>query len=75
MCSFSIVLHTSPPSPSYQVGGGGFFLVCEDFGENVQAFISRLRLFFKAEISTRTQSIVAQRAERTVADFSLTICL
>ena len=27
-------------------GGGGFFLACEDFWENVRQFIPRLRFFF-----------------------------
>ena len=26
--------------------GGGFYLVCEDFWENVRQFIPRLRFFF-----------------------------
>ena len=65
---------------------GGFFLSCEDFWESVRPFIPRLRFFFfflYVEISSRTfirllcqdQSIVAQRAETTVTERSLTSCV
>ena len=50
-------------STSSPIDGGGFFLACEDFGENVPPFIPRLRsivvvvvfvcLFFHMEISSR----------------------
>ena len=69
-------------------GGGGFSLASEDFWENVRPLISRLRffsfLFFskwrlarahKFHSLCQDQSTVAQRAETTVAECSLTSCV
>ena len=65
-------------------GGGGFFLDCEDFGrmfDHSFPACAFLFLFFKVENRLRTlisllgqdQSTVAQRAETTVAECSLTV--
>ena len=63
---------------------GGFFLACEDFWENLRPFIPRLRFFFFFFLKWRLirahlfhsfcqdKSKVAQRAETTVAECSLT---
>ena len=68
-------------------GGGGFFLACENFGRMFDNSFSTydfflLLLFFKVEISLRKliplcqdQSTMAQRAETTVTEGSLTSCV
>ena len=61
---------------------GGFFLACEDFGENVRQFIPRLRFFsfflLKWRLArahlfhslSQDRSTVAQRAEASVTECS-----
>ena len=67
-------------------GGGGSFLACEDFGRMFdQSFpaCAFFFFFFEVKISTRTnstvlgqdQSTVAQPAETTVAECSMTSCV
>ena len=74
----------SRANPFLLLSGGGFFLACEDFWENVRQFMPRLRFFFffKVEISSRKlipllgqdQSTVAQRPETTITECFLTSC-
>ena len=60
--------------------GGGFFLAWEDFGRMFDNLFPACAFFFQVEISSRAliqvlwpdQSTVAQRAEMTVAECSLT---
>ena len=66
---------------------GGFFLACEDFGENVRQFIPRLRFFSFFLLKWRLarahlfhsldqdQSTVDQRAETTVTVRSPMSCV
>ena len=67
-------------------GGGGFFLACEEFGRRFDKLFSASAFFFfffEIEISSRTlnpifrqdKSTVAQRAEMTVTECSLTSCV
>ena len=67
------------------VSGGGFFHACEDLRECsiVHPLSALFFFFFEMEISSRTliplfmpESVpVAQRAETTVAEFSMTSCV
>ena len=77
------------PVPTYCGGGGGgggsgFFLACEDLGRMFDHSAPACAFFFfLVDISSRTlipllcqdQSTVAQRAETTVAECSLTSCV
>ena len=57
-------------------GDGGFFLPCEDFGNMFHHSFSTCTFFFKVEISLHTHMhSLGQRAETTVAEYSLKICM